>query len=44
MPLFGDTLPMKEEIIPNREDYDIFLASFCFDMLRKEYFCSEQVC
>ena len=44
MPLFGDILPMKEEIIPNREDYDIFLASFCFDMLRKGYFCSEQAC
>lgn|GEM_PF-5314672 len=44
MPLFGDILSMKEEIIPNREDYDIFLASFCFDMLRKGYFRSEQAC
>ncbi|MDY3913991.1 MAG: hypothetical protein SOZ18_03445 [Phocaeicola sp.] len=35
---------MKEGIIPNKEDYDIFLASLCFDMLRNGYFCREQAC
>ena len=41
---FGDIISMKEGIIPNKEDYDIFLASLCFDMLRNGYFCSEQAC
>ncbi len=42
--LFGDIISMKEGIIPNKEDYDIFLASLCFDMLQNGYFCSEQAC
>ena len=37
MPLFGGIMSMKEGIIPNKEDYDIFLASLCFDMLRNGY-------
>ena len=43
-PFSGILFLAKEGIIPNREDYDIFLASFCFDMLRNRYFCREQAC
>ena len=44
IPFSGDIISMKEGIIPNKEDYDIFLASLCFDTLQNGYFCSEQAC
>ena len=39
MHLIGDIISMKEEIIPYKEYYYIFLASSYFAFLRNKYSC-----